>query len=289
MLLQLIVSGISLGAIYALVALSMTVAFRATTIVQFGHGDVIMGGAFVVYVLVIFLGLPYFAAALAGVALLFLLGLAMWRGLMKPLGAAPHLTFAMMTVAVSYLLRGIARAIWGREVLPMPTVLSHQPVEICNVYITPHNMVITGIILVLVAIFFLVFQKSRVGQLIQAVFQTERGAALVGINVSAFHSTMWGVGAAMGAIGGILIAPITLLHPDMGAHLLMRGFAAMTLGGFGSLTGAVVGGILVALIEMIAGAYLSTAFIDISAYTVIIIVLVIRPAGLFGRVETVRV
>ncbi|MHC4797974.1 MAG: branched-chain amino acid ABC transporter permease, partial [Planctomycetota bacterium] len=209
--------------------------------------------------------------------------------LMKPLGAAPHLTFAMMTVAVSYLLRGIARAIWGRDVLPMPTVLSHQPFEIFNVYITPQNMVITGVILVLVAIFFLVFQKSRVGQLIQAVFQTERGAALVGINVPAFHSTMWGVGAAMGAIGGILIAPITLLHPDMGAHLLMRGFAAMTLGGFGSLAGAVVGGILMALIEMIAGAYLSTALIDISAYTVIIIVLVIRPAGLFGRIEAVRV
>jgi branched-chain amino acid transport system permease protein len=267
----------------------MTVAFRATTIVQFGHGDMVMGGAFVVYVLVIFLGLPYMAAALAGVAMLFFLGLAMWRGLMKPLGAAPHLTFAMMTVAVSYLLRGIARAIWGRDVLPMPTVLSHQPFEIFNVYITPQNMVITGVILVLVAIFFLVFQKSRVGQLIQAVFQTERGAALVGINVPAFHSTMWGVGAAMGAIGGILIAPITLLHPDMGAHLLMRGFAAMTLGGFGSLAGAVVGGILMALIEMIAGAYLSTALIDISAYTVIIIVLVIRPAGLFGRIEAVRV
>lgn len=289
MLLQLIVSGISLGAIYALVALSMTVAFRATTIVQFGHGDVVMGGAFVVYVLVIFLGLPYLAAALAGVCLLFFLGFAMWRGLMRPLGAAPHLTFAMMTVAVSYLLRGIARAIWGRDVLPMPSILSHQPIEIANVFITPLNIVITSIILILVVIFFLVFHKSRIGQLIQAVFQTERGATLVGINVSAFHSTMWGVGAAMGAIGGILIAPITLLHPDMGAHLLMRGFAAMTLGGFGSLPGALVGGILMALIEMIAGAYISTAFIDISAYTVIIIVLIVRPAGLFGRIETIRI
>jgi len=190
---------------------------------------------------------------------------------------------------VSYLLRGIARAIWGRDVLPMPTVFSQQPVEIGGLFITPQEMVITGIILALVAIFFLIFQKSQVGQLIQAVFQTERGAALVGINVSGFHNTMWGVGAAMGAIGGILIAPVTLLHPDMGAHLLMRGFAAMTLGGFGSLPGAVIGGILMALIEQIAGAYVSTAVIDIAAYTVIIIVLIIRPAGLLGRLETVRV
>ncbi len=289
MLLQLIVSGISLGAIYALIALSMTVAFRATTIVNFGHGDLVMGGAFVVYVLVVFVGLPYIAAALAGIGLLFILGAAMWRGLMKPLGAAPHLTFAMMTVAVSYLLRGIARAIWGRDVLPMPTVFSQQPVEIGGLFITPQEMVITAIILALVTIFFLIFQKSQMGQLIQAVFQTERGAALVGINVSGFHNTMWGIGAAMGAIGGILIAPVTLLHPDMGAQLLMRGFAAMTLGGFGSLLGAVIGGILMALIEQIAGAYVSTAVIDIAAYTVIIIVLIIRPAGLLGRLETVRV
>jgi branched-chain amino acid transport system permease protein len=267
----------------------MTVAFRATTIVNFGHGDMVMGGAFVVYVLVVLLGLPYFAAAMAGVGLLFLLGAAMWRGLMKPLGTAPHLTFAMMTVAVSYLLRGIARAFWGRDVLPMPTVFSQDPVEISGLFITPQDMVMTGIILALVAIFFLIFQKSQLGRLIQAVFQTERGAALVGINVSGFHNTMWGVGAAMGAIGGILIAPITLLHPDMGAQLLMRGFAAMTLGGFGSLGGAVVGGILMALIEQIAGAYGSTAIIDISAYIVIIIVLIIRPAGLFGRLETIRV
>lgn len=289
MIFQLLVSGISLGAIYALIALAMTVAFRATTIVNFGHGDMVMAGAFVVYVLVFFLGLPYWAAALLGVGVLFLFGAAMWRGLMKPLGNAAHLTFAMMTVAMSYLLRGIARAIWGRDVLPMPSVFSQDPVEIVDLFITPQEMAITGIILALLAIFFLIFQKSQMGKLIQAVFQTERGAALVGINVSGFHNTMWGVGAAMGAIGGILIAPVTLLHPDMGAHLLMRGFAAMTLGGFGSLTGAVVGGILMAMIEQIAGAYVSTAIIDISAYSVIIVVLIIRPAGLFGRLETVRV
>jgi branched-chain amino acid transport system permease protein len=123
----------------------------------------------------------------------------------------------------------------------------------------------------------------------QAIFQNQRGAALVGINVSAFHGAMWGAGAALGALGGVLLAPITLLYPDMGVWVLIRGFAAMTLGGFGSLHGAVLGGLILGVIELVLGAYVSTAFIDISAYMVVIAVLLVRPDGLFGRQTVVRV
>jgi branched-chain amino acid transport system permease protein len=288
MLLQLTVSGISQGAIYALIALSMTVLYRATTIVNFGHGDFVMGGAFAVYVIVIIFGLPFIPSAIASIAIMFVLGIAVSRGFIDPIKAGPHIGFAMMSISLGYVLRGSARTLWGREVLPMPRVFDIEPVFIGDLVITGDAMIISSTVAVLLVIFFLVFYRTRLGTIVQAVFQSERGATLIGINVRSFHETMWGVGLAMGAIGGILIAPISLLHPDLGAAFLIRGFAAMTLGGFGSLSGAVVGGLLLGLSEQYLGAYVSTALIDITAYLVIIAVLVVRPAGLFGRTVTVR-
>ena len=288
MLLQLTVSGISQGAIYALIALSMTVLYRATTIVNFGHGDFVMGGAFVVYVIVIIFGMPFIPASVAAIAVMFVLGIAISRGFIDPIKSGPHIGFAMMSISLGYVLRGTARTLWGREVLPMPRVFDIDPVFIGNVVITGDAMIISSTVAVLLVIFFLIFYRTTLGTIVQAVFQSERGATLIGVNVRSFHDTMWGAGLAMGAIAGILIAPISLLHPDLGAAFLIRGFAAMTLGGFGSLWGAVVGGLLLGLAEQYLGAYVNTALIDITAYLVIIAVLVVRPAGLFGRTVTVR-
>lgn len=289
MLPQLVVSGLAQGVLYALVALSMTMVYRATTVVNFGHGDLVMGGAFAVYVLVVYAGLPYLAGAPLALAVLFGLGLAIHRGLIKPIVAGPHLALAMMALAVGYALRGGARLLWGREVLPFPRIFPQRAFVVGSVVVTADNLVISGVVLVLMAALFVLFYGTRAGTLMQAIFQNQRGAALVGINVSAFHGVMWGAGAALGALGGVLLAPITLLYPDMGVWVLIRGFAAMTLGGFGSLHGAVLGGLILGVIELVLGAYVSTAFIDISAYMVVIAVLLVRPDGLFGRQTVVRV
>ena len=286
--LQLTLSGLSQGAIYALIALSLTVIYRATTIVNFGHGDFVMAGAFMVYVLVIYLGLPYIPAAILAVGILFVMGVGVSRGFIDPIKAGPHIGFAMMSISLGYILRGVARFLWGREVFPMPRVFDIEPIFIDELVVTGDVLFISVIVAILLLVFFLVFYRTTIGTVIQAVYQSERGATLIGVNVLAFHQSMWGVGLAMGAIGGILIAPISLLHPDLGATFLIRGFAAMTLGGFGSLGGAVVGGLLLGVAEQNFGFYINTALIDITAYLVIVAVLVIRPAGLFGRTETVR-
>ena len=286
--LQLTLSGLSQGAIYALIALSLTVIYRATTIVNFGHGDFVMAGAFMVYVLVIYLGLPYIPAAILAVGILFVMGIGVSRGFIDPIKAGPHIGFAMMSISLGYILRGGARFLWGREVFPMPRVFDIEPIFIDELVVTGDVLFISVIVAMLLLVFFLVFYRTTIGTVIQAVYQSERGATLIGVNVLAFHQSMWGVGLAMGAIGGILIAPISLLHPDLGATFLIRGFAAMTLGGFGSLGGAVVGGLLLGVAEQNFGFYINTALIDITAYLVIVAVLVIRPAGLFGRTETVR-
>lgn len=286
---QLTVSGLSQGAIYALIALSLTVVFRATTVVNFGHGDFVLGGAFGVYVLVVMLGLPFLPSAIAAIVLMFACGILISRGFIDPIKAGPHIGFAMMSISLGYIFRGTTRSIWGREVLPMPRVFDIPPIFIGDLVITGDAIVIGGTVAVLLAAFFIVFYNTSIGKVIQAVYQSERGATLIGINVRRFHDMMWGAGLAMGAVAGILIAPISLLHPDLGASFLIRGFAAMTLGGFGSLGGAVAGGLILGVTEQYAGAYLNTALIDITSYLVIIIVLVVRPSGLFGKRAVVRV
>lgn len=289
MLVQLIVSGVMLGAVYALVALSMTVIYRATTVLNFGHGDLIMAGAFAIYVFVVQAGIPYLPATLLAVGLLFGLGMVIQHGLIRPMQAGPHIALVMMSIAVGFLLRSIAQMIWGRSVLSMPKLFEIPPIFIGDIIVTGDNLLIAGVVLVMTTAFFIVLYKTQVGKRVQAVYQTQRGAALVGINVAAFYGVMWGVGAAMGALGGALLAPITLLYPDMGVSLLIRGFAAMALGGFGSLWGAVIGGVLLGVIEQLTGAYIDTALLDITAYLVIIVVLVARPTGLLGRPIVVRV
>jgi len=287
--LQLALSGLAQGAIYALIALSMCVVYRATTVVNFGHGDLVMAGAFVVYLLVVVAGLPFLASAVLAVALLFVLGVLIEVGLIERIKTGPHIGFALMCIAFGYVLRGIARGVWGREVLPMPRVFDYPPVMLGELVVTADALIIFFAVGILLALFFLLFYRSSAGRVMQAVCQSERGAALVGINVRAFHGAMWGVGAALGAVGGVLVAPVTLLHPDLGASFLIKGFAAMTLGGFGSLGGAVAGGLLLGLAEQWIGGFVSTKLIEITAYLVIILVLALRPNGLFGRAVVERV
>jgi branched-chain amino acid transport system permease protein len=286
---QLVVSGAAQGVLYALVALSMTMLYRATTVVNFGHGDLVMGGAFAVYVFVVYARLPYLVGALIALAVLFAMGMAIHQGLMRRIMTGPHLAVAMMALAVGYALRGGARMLWGREVLPFPRIFPDRAWTIGDVVVTSDNLIVSGTVLGLMAVLVVLFNVTRLGRLLQAVFQSQRGAALIGLNVNAVHAIVWGAAAGLAALGGVLLAPITLLYPDMGVWVLVRGFAAMTLGGFGSLPGAVLGGLILGVMELVLGAYVSTAFIDISAYVIVITVLLLRPDGLFGRQVVVRV
>lgn len=286
---QLVVSGLATGSLYALVALSMTVGYRATTVVNFGHGDLVMIGAYAMLFMAMTGGIPFLPALLVATAALFALGYLMQRHLMEPIINGPHLSLAIMALAAGYALRGAARLEWGNETLMLARPYESTAFIFGSVIVTMDDIVIGGSVLLLLAVLFLAFNATRLGKAIQAVFQTQRGAALVGIDVKAFHCSLWGMGAALGAFGGVLLALIVPMTPDMGVWTLVRGFAAMTLGGFGSFGGAVVGGLLLGLMEKLLGYYVSTVFIDISAYLVAILVLLIRPQGLFGRRAAVRV
>lgn len=284
MLAQLLISGISVGCVYALVALGMTILFRATTIVNFCHGEFFMLGAFGVLVPLQLFGWPYPAAIATSLALLLLVGSLTERVLIRPLKNAPFVTLAMMTVALSFFLRGVSRFFYGREVVPLPPLVTGDPIELGKfAMLFPQDLLVISFTAVVVVLLALFFAKTQLGKVIQAASQTPRGASLVGINVPLLRNVMWAAGAFMGAAAGILIAPSTLVYPDMGGTMLIRAFAAMCLGGFGSLPGAVVGGITLGILENIVGGYVSSSLVDITAYLVIVIVLVLRPQGIFGE------
>ena len=288
MLPQLAVSGIANGMLYALIALSMTLAYRATTVLNFGQGDMAAAGAYAGFVLV-GAGLPFVAAFALALAGLFAFGFLMQRVLLQPIMRGPHLALATMALAVGYALRGAARLRWGNEVLNLPRPYPQGAIDIGPIVVTNDALVITAAVLALLLLMAVLFWATEAGRLIRAVFQTERGAARGGSNVPRFHGVMWGPGAALGAAGGVMLAMIVPLTPDMGEWVLVRGFAAMTLGGFGSLPGAVVGGVVLGVAEEVLGFYLSTVFTDITAYLVTILVLLIRPRGLFGKQALARV
>lgn len=289
MLMQLTLGGFAQGAIYALIALSLTVVYRSTTVVNFGHGDFVMAGAFLSYVLVVLAGIAFLPAAALAMIAMFVLGVLFSKGLIRPIRGGPHIGLALMCISAGYVLRGIARMVWGREVLPMPPVFDLEPIFIGDLVITGDAVFIIGTVLVLMVLFFGLLAMTDLGKMVQAVYQSPRGARLIGLNVERFNDFSWGIGAALGALGGILVAPVSLLHPDLGAAFLIKGFAAMTLGGFGSLGGAVLGAMLLGLAEQYAGAYIDSSLIEITAYAVIVLVLFIRPQGLFGRKAVVKV
>src|SRR5262245_25334149 len=199
----------------------MTMLYRATTVVNFGHGDLVMGGAFAVYVFVVYAHLPYLAGALIALALLFCVGLAIHQGLMRRILTGPHLTIAMMALAVGYALRGGARMLWGREVLPFPRIFPDRAWAIGDIVVTSDNVIVSGTVLGLMAVLAVLFNVTRIGRLLQAVFQSQRGAALIGLNVNAVHAIVWGAGAALAALGGVLLAPLPLLYPAMGVLVLL--------------------------------------------------------------------
>lgn len=288
MLVQLIVSGVVAGSLYALIALGMTILYRATTVVNFCHGEFFMLGAFAAMVAQRSFGFSYAGSVVFSCVLLFAIGLAVERALMRPLQRAPHISLAMMTVALSYLMKGVVRFFYGREVDPLPPMIGGDQISFGSISVMPDDLLTMGFTLAVVVGFVIFFKATQAGKVIQAASQTPRGASLVGINVPMLRNLMWGTGALLGAAAGILIAPTTLVYPDMGATMLMHAFAAMTLGGFGSLPGAVLGSLVLGVVENVMGGFVSSSLIDVTDYLVIIAVLIVRPQGLLGESRVSR-
>lgn len=286
----LLTSGLTTGALYSLVALGLVLVYRATTHINFAHGELFMMGGFFAYSLIKFAHFPYVAALLLTIPLTFALGVISDRVVYRPLMRAPGLTLVLATVGFSYLLKGIGRFFWGGkgEYLSIPAIVDPAPIFVSGIPVLPQQLVVLASAVALMVVFGLFFRYSMAGKMMEATAQNQTAAYLVGIRVKDVYTLTWGASAALAGAAAVLMAPLTLLTPDIGLTLLLKAFAATILGGLGSMLGAVIGGILVGVSESLAGGYIDTAFQEVSSFIVIIAVLVIRPTGLLGGAKVRR-
>lgn len=285
---QVVVSGIAAGSIYALVALGFVLIYKATDVVNFAQGEMVMFGAYLGVTLYTILKFPFVAVFVIVLISTAIYGILVERAACRPLMKQSVLTVIIATIAVGIMMRSGARLVWGPEPWPYPSIMSRIPVHIGSVVITPESLGITAIAMAAMAVFYLFFKYSKLGKAMRACSQKQNAAALMGVNVKGIFSLTWAVSTSLGALGGILLAPLQPVSPNMGL-IAIPAFAAAIIGGFESLPGAVIGGFLVGIIQNLSGFYISTVVKDIIAFLLLIAILMVKPSGLFGKALRKRV
>jgi branched-chain amino acid transport system permease protein len=286
--LQFAFSGITVGAIYALVALGFTLIYNASEVVNFAQGEFVMlGGMSTVFLTLADVPLPL--AALAAVVIAVVVGLALHRFAIETARGASPVILIIITIGASIFLRGLAQVVFDKRFHSLPHLFGSDPIRFADASILPQSLVVlagAGVIVMLLGTF---TGRTLFGKALIATASNRLAALLVGIDTRRIVGFSFGVSAAIGAVAGILITPLTLTSYDVGTLLALKGFASAMLGGMGSALGAVAGGLLVGLLEAFAAGYVSSAYKDAVAFLVILAVLFARPQGLFGRARPERV
>jgi branched-chain amino acid transport system permease protein len=280
---QLVASGLALGSIYALLALSLVLINKATDVVNFAQGEMAMFGTFVCFALLTKAGLPLVAVLILAAPIGALLGMVTERATMLPLQTAPQVNALIATIGLWMIFHHAAGWIWGYDPVRFPSLFSADPVEVFGARIAQNSMGIIGVSVLVVVLLYLFFEYTRLGIAMRAASMNRRAAQLMGVNVSRVSLLAWALATAISVVSSFLIAPLTFLDFEMMFAVLLKAFAGAILGGFNSLPGAVVGCLVIGVFESLFAAYVSTAFKDTFAFGIIIVVLMFRPQGLFTR------
>ncbi len=278
---QYFISGLTNGAIYALIALGFGIIFNTTAIINFAQGEMVMLGALCaisIYHLVPSLPLAF----LGGVLIVSLVGLAFERLALRPVGEASPITLIIITVGGGVFLKGVAMLLWGKDAYTLPPFSGEVPLHLGAATIMPQNLWVLGITLVLVLALEAFFRLTLMGKAMRACAYNLRAARLVGVAASRMVQLSFALSALLGAGAGILIAPLTLGVYDMGTMLGLKGFSAAIIGGLGSLLGGVLGGLLLGLAESFTSGLISSGYRDAVAFLLLLVVLFLRPRGLLG-------
>jgi len=284
-LLQQIVSGLATGGIYAAVALSLVMTYVATNAVNFAQGEMAMFSTFLAWAF-IQSGMNYWVAFFVTLAISFVGGVAIERTVLRPLERAPVLAITIVTIGLLAIFNSMAGWIFDYTVRPFPSPFSASPIRLGGVVLSSHSVGSLAVTLGLIAAVYLLFRHTPLGLAMRAAAQYPMASRLVGIRVGWMLALGWGFAATIGAVAGMLIAPVLFLDPNMMGGILIYAFASATLGGFTSPVGAVVGGFLVGIIENLAGTYIRFIGTDLKltvALAIIVLVLIVKPSGLFGR------
>jgi branched-chain amino acid transport system permease protein len=288
-LLTLLAAGLANGSIYALIALGLVIIYKTQDMVQFAHGDLFMVGAYAGLISHVVLGFPYLLAFMFAVVFTACVGMLIERTMFRPLMDEPHLTLVMLTVGLSFVLKGIARLLYGDDIMAFPPILTNEPIVWLGLVLSSQSVAVVVATVFLTASLYLLFRFTTLGKQMRGAASNLLGARVVGVNIGRVYLTTWGLAAGIGAAAGFLAGPITLVYPEMGSKALIKGFAAAVLGGFGSIPGAVVGGFSVGIMELLCGLYISTAVMEVSSFAIIMLILIFLPRGLFGATDEKRV
>jgi branched-chain amino acid transport system permease protein len=285
--LQVIVSGISQGCIYGLIALGFVLIYKATETVNFAQGELMMLGAFLGLTATAAFGLPYWAAVPAALLAMALFGFVLERAVINPILGQPAFAIIMVTIGFGFVARGLVTMIpgWGTDTHSIETPFRGEVLRTGGLVIAAEHLVIIAATVVLSALLYAFFRYSRIGVAMQAASQNQLAAYYMGIPVRRLNGLIWAISAAVAALAGLLLAPLTFVHVNMG-FIGLKAFPAAVVGGFGSLPGALVGGVVIGVVEALSGVYLPEGFKDVAAYVVVLLMLAVKPNGLFG--ETMR-
>jgi branched-chain amino acid transport system permease protein len=285
--LQLVISGVAQGCIYGLIALGFVLIYKATETVSFAQGELMMLGAFLGLALMTMAGWPFWLAVLSSIAAMGLFGVLVERAVIRPILGQPAFSIVMLTFGIGYVARGAITMIpaIGTETHTLPVPYKDQILHVGALVLNVEQLVVIGVTVVLCGALFALFRYSKIGIAMQASSQNQLAAYYMGIPVQRLNGVVWGLAAGVAAIAGLLLAPITFVHANMG-FIGLKAFPAAVVGGFGSLPGAIVGGLIIGIVEALSGFYLPEGFKDIAAYVVVLLMLMIKPNGLFG--ETMR-
>ncbi len=280
-LLQYLISGLTNGAIYALIALGFGIIYNSTTIINFAQGEMVMLGALAAISLYhLAPSLPL--AFVGGVALVTLVGLLFERLALRPVKQRTPLTLIIITVGGAVFLQGLAMLVWGKEALTLPPFSSENPLHVGGATLLPQSLWVWGGAALLLLALEAFFRLTLMGKAMRACAYNTQAARLVGIPAQRMVQLSFGLSATLGAAGGILIAPLTQGVYDMGAMLGLKGFCAAIMGGLGSMLGGVLGGLILGVAEALTGGFLSSGYRDALAFLILLLVLFIRPQGLLG-------
>jgi len=251
-------------------------------VLNFAHGDLLVVSAFSAWGLISVLGLPFWLAVLLVIVGVSLLSYALDAFVIRRIAGQPQFAGVMLTIALAFMMRGIVSMVAGPEARNYPTPFTGQHSTVAGMAIGHLQLLILGLTLAVTVAFFLFFRHTRLGIAMQASSQNQLAAYYMGIPVKQLNGLVWGLAAVVAAVAGLLLAPITFVHANMGL-IGLKAFPAAVVGGFTSLPGAIVGGIIIGVVESLSGFYLPEGFKDIAAYVVVLLMLMIKPNGLFGE------
>lgn len=285
---QLLLSGLSQGCVYGLIALGFVMIYKATEMLNFAQGDMMMLGAFVAITFVNLAGLPFFVGFLITLVVMVGFGMGLERTVIRPMIGEPPFAVLMLTIGLGFILRAVAGAIWGSGTRTLDVPFAGRVLEVGGVVLGYENLVVIGGTALLCIGLWAFFRYSRIGIAMQAASQNQLAAYYCGVPVKRVTSLVWGISAAISAAAGVLVAPVMLIDPMMG-FLGIKAFAAAIVGGFGSLPGAIVGGLLIGVVEQFAGLYLPAGLGEVSAFVILLVMLMARPQGIFASMQQKKV